>query len=312
MNRDISHALENMGFYDYKIEAVGNGNNSNVYHVKTEGKDYAFKVYPNKGDDQRPRLTTEVNVLRLIRYNGIYKVPKPLSWNTKENWALFSWIDGTRPLKLSCSDWSEFFGFIKSIQNLENPDKIPVNAASESCNTYKEHLDLIETRLIDCKKYLIMKSYKKCEGIVNGLINQLNAIGLITSNCFINDIRILSPSDIGIHNMLRTSDGLNYIDFEYAGWDDPYKLLADCILQPNQIIKQKDVHQMIKIASNAMNIQFDGSNLKIFVSLYRIKWVTIISKLLQKENASEVLWSNTINDYLKQTEYYSWGSNVQF
>jgi hypothetical protein len=49
--------------------------------------------------------------------------------------------------------------------------------------------------------------------------------------------RRLSPSDFGFHNALRQSDGtLKFLDFEYAGWDDPAKLIIDFANQPDMIL----------------------------------------------------------------------------
>ena len=43
----------------------------------------------------------------------------------------------------------------------------------------------------------------------------------------------MSPSDFGFHNALATPGGrLVFIDFEYAGWDDPAKLANDFFCQP--------------------------------------------------------------------------------
>ena len=45
--------------------------------------------------------------------------------------------------------------------------------------------------------------------------------------------RTLSPSDFGFHNTLRRPDGsLTFLDFEYFGWDDPAKMIADFLLHP--------------------------------------------------------------------------------
>jgi hypothetical protein len=45
--------------------------------------------------------------------------------------------------------------------------------------------------------------------------------------------RCVSPSDFGFHNALSGADGsLRFIDFEYAGWDDPAKMVCDFFLQP--------------------------------------------------------------------------------
>ena len=44
--------------------------------------------------------------------------------------------------------------------------------------------------------------------------------------------KIISPSDIGFHNILYKDNKLFFIDFEYAGWDDCFKMIADLVLQP--------------------------------------------------------------------------------
>ena len=46
-------------------------------------------------------------------------------------------------------------------------------------------------------------------------------------------LRVLSPSDFGFHNALRRPDGtIVFVDFEYFGWDDPAKMMADAMLHP--------------------------------------------------------------------------------
>jgi hypothetical protein len=45
--------------------------------------------------------------------------------------------------------------------------------------------------------------------------------------------RWISPSDFGFHNALLETNGRpRFFDFEYAGWDDPAKLMADFVCQP--------------------------------------------------------------------------------
>ncbi|MBM3515861.1 MAG: hypothetical protein FJX59_19420, partial [Alphaproteobacteria bacterium] len=45
-------------------------------------------------------------------------------------------------------------------------------------------------------------------------------------------LRCVSPSDFGFHNAVHTTTGTRFFDFEFAGWDDPAKCLADVFLQP--------------------------------------------------------------------------------
>ena len=52
--------------------------------------------------------------------------------------------------------------------------------------------------------------------------------------------QIISPSDVGIHNMLINKSGLiSFIDFEYSGLDDIAKLACDMILQPNSLLSRE-------------------------------------------------------------------------
>jgi len=45
--------------------------------------------------------------------------------------------------------------------------------------------------------------------------------------------RTLSPSDFGFHNALLRDDGAwVFLDFDYFGWDDPAKMIADFLLHP--------------------------------------------------------------------------------
>ena len=43
----------------------------------------------------------------------------------------------------------------------------------------------------------------------------------------------LSPSDFGFHNAIeKKNKTIKFIDFEYFGWDDPAKLIADFCFHP--------------------------------------------------------------------------------
>ena len=44
--------------------------------------------------------------------------------------------------------------------------------------------------------------------------------------------RCLSPSDFGFHNALAQGETVRFIDFEYAGWDDPAKTVCDFFHHP--------------------------------------------------------------------------------
>ena len=52
--------------------------------------------------------------------------------------------------------------------------------------------------------------------------------------------QILSPSDFGFHNALRSKKkSLVFLDFEYFGWDDPIKLMCDFAFHPGMDLNQE-------------------------------------------------------------------------
>jgi hypothetical protein len=89
--------------------------------------------------------------------------------------------------------------------------------------------------------------------------------------------RILSPSDIGFHNALRTPGGeLVFIDFEYFGWDDPAKLISDFVLQPEV---QLDRALLDRFRDGVFRLAGDvtlPARYRLYVQLFRLKWVLIL------------------------------------
>ena len=47
---------------------------------------------------------------------------------------------------------------------------------------------------------------------------------------------MIISSDFGFHNVINKNNKLFFIDFEYAGLDDPIKLICDFYCQPDQFI----------------------------------------------------------------------------
>ena len=63
--------------------------------------------------------------------------------------------------------------------------------------------------------------------------------------------RILSPSDFGCNSLATKNKKLYFIDFDYFGWDDPVKLVADFYWHPgmnlNSSLKKLWLNKATKI-----------------------------------------------------------------
>ena len=90
--------------------------------------------------------------------------------------------------------------------------------------------------------------------------------------------RTLSPADHGFHNVLRRSDGrLTFLDFEYAGWDDPAQTLANALLLPEVPLPTE--HRVAFL--RAMLVRLDGAEgvaarLRLTYPMLALKWSLIM------------------------------------
>jgi hypothetical protein len=89
--------------------------------------------------------------------------------------------------------------------------------------------------------------------------------------------RCLSPSDFGFHNTLRQSDGtLRFLDFEYAGWDDPAKTIIDFCNQPDRLLPVELARVFRERSTSAFPSPRSLQNrVAILEPLYQLKWACI-------------------------------------
>ena len=95
--------------------------------------------------------------------------------------------------------------------------------------------------------------------------------------------KILSPSDVGFHNVLKREEKLYFYDFEYSGWDDPFKLLVDLLIHPDYVVKTKIADYIFANFQNILTVNKQDHRLRFYIYLYRIKWVCIILNNLSQD-----------------------------
>ena len=88
---------------------------------------------------------------------------------------------------------------------------------------------------------------------------------------------IISPSDLGFHNIIKSKNKFFFFDFEYAGLDDPIKLICDFYCQPDQNLTSKQKKIFI---NNTFFRKYSLYKLKkklnIFLPFHQLKWCCII------------------------------------
>ena len=88
----------------------------------------------------------------------------------------------------------------------------------------------------------------------------------------------MSPSDFGFHNALLDSLGrLCFFDFEYAGWDDPAKLVGDFFCQVEVPVSRRFLAGFAEgIASTYPQPDALIERIQLLFPVYQLKWCCIV------------------------------------
>lgn len=271
------------------------GRNNKIFKLQTSTGTYFLKKYFYHPLDKRERLNSEWIFASLLYGHGFRSVARPIARIDEARIGIYEYIEAQRcPQKQitlevldTCAD---FYCAINS-HCLSYLDKnIPI--ASEACFSIKEHLLLVERRLellatvkirdelsASLHKFLEQSLFPIAVNVRRLITSKASALNIAIESELTPSQRVLSPSDFGPHNMLFKPDTQTYYfaDFEYAGIDDPAKMLADFF---SQLSFSVDMKYFDSFAYKSLNFS-DSSKLhiqraKLLLPLYRIKSACIM------------------------------------
>ena len=226
------------------------GRNSRVFRVVCEdGSSYAAKTYFRHLSDPRDRLDTEFQSLEFMWAGGVRCIPRPLVADRELGWAVYEYITGTAMTEheITAPDTDaavDFLGTLAEIKNLEGSATLP--QASEACFSVQGIMDSLQGRLSrlsqtsqdtpvhrDLQEFLAGELVPAIDEVTQWSASRLEKVDIALHAELDIRSRTLSPSDFGFHNAIRGDDGrIVFVDFEYFGWDDPAKMIADFLLHP--------------------------------------------------------------------------------
>ena len=111
--------------------------------------------------------------------------------------------------------------------------------------------------------------------------------------------QLLSPSDFGSHNALRSGgERTTFIDFEYFGWDDPVKLVSDVYWHPGMSLNTPQRELWISKCLDLFSRDASFSKrLNAYLPLYGIRWCLIILNVYLRSGAENRLHANSQKDF---------------
>jgi hypothetical protein len=232
------------------VERIGGGRNSRVFRLEdARSNRFALKIYFRDGNDARDRLGTEFSALSFLWESGLRQVPRPIAADSKRGYAIYEFIEGVRfaDQKINLVDLEAAIGLVGSLKELcTRSESQRFGPASEACFSVeaisvqlgqrRQRLSSAEgtaSSLNALNDFLSGRFSPALDQFVQWSQARLRSAGIDPEKELTWPERTLSPSDFGFHNALRRADGqIIFLDFEYFGWDDPAKLIADFLLHP--------------------------------------------------------------------------------
>jgi hypothetical protein len=216
------------------------GGNNRLFRVQTAQGTVVVKAYFHHPDDPRDRLGTEFGFSQFAWTHGLHNIPQPLAADAAEHIAVYRFVDGHLPPHAGEPAVAQALAFLAQLNTQRAyADHLP--NASEACFSLEEHLDRVDARVArldgvhDTRARLfvtetVLPAWRE---VRTHAVAAARRQGAAQADRLARADRCISPSDFGFHNALVDDSGQYwFLDFEYAGWDDPAKLVCDFFCQP--------------------------------------------------------------------------------
>lgn len=217
------------------------------------------------------RRAREVSFCRVLE--GRARLPKVLAEHPTEAAVLLEFLPGSPPRGPVRTEWVD--GAAHFIIQLNAAPRPSLRLAVEGGTCQSQHLHLASARL----------DRLAAAGVAGALVADLRSeLARVAARLDLNekplkpDALCLSPSDFGFHNCLIDSQGgLNFVDFEFAGSDDPAKLVCDFACQPRLPVTAQQAQRFCEcLQQSGLFAQDLGFRARQLLAVFVIRWCCIL------------------------------------
>ena len=284
--KQIAEALSNTKIKN--VEPVLGGRNSRIYHVENADNSFALKFFRSDANNSRDRFEAETSALNLFAENGLGCTPRIVAQDRGNNCILMEWINGKPIVDFGSEDIDAPSDFVKAVYEIaKQKEGKHIRFATEACLNGNEIVMQIKRRLErlepaskshqELQKFLQADFIPAFKEITYWSEKEYKRNGMDFHQDILPEQLTLSPVDIGFHNCLRIDDQLYFLDFEFFGWDDPVKLVADTLQHPGSMLrKTQNDHLAARLHAIFEKDQQYSIRLRCLYPLFGLKWCTIM------------------------------------
>jgi len=279
---------------DFTLTRLNGGANNQVFRVDSSRGPVVLKAYFQDDGDHHDRLGAEYSFLSFAWQHDVRCVPRPLACDRRQGLAVYELVPGRRlaPEKVDAAAVGQAVAFYQSLNvHKDSAAAAALPHAAEACYTIGEHLACVERRLerllrveptagVTREAMSFVRSELRAAWVRVSRAARHAAVrhGLPLDASVPAGDRCLSPSDFGFHNAREDEAAkLRFIDFEYAGWDDPAKMVCDFFCQPTVPAPRECFdHFAETIATSLSRPAIHEQRFRLLLPVYQIKWCCIL------------------------------------
>lgn len=290
------------------IETLSAGGNNRTYRVATASGPCLAKQYFSHAGDLRDRLGSEFAFLTYAAKAAPGWAPAALAADRENGIALYEFIPGCpfRPGEVTAGHVDAAASFFLALNADIHRPAVQLPVASEACFSIGDHLALIEARLKKLKELepqvaedreardLVEAIAASWQSIQAAIHDGARASSLDIAAPLENAQRCISPSDFGFHNALQQPDGqIRFLDFEYAGWDDPAKMAGDFFAQLAVPVPDLQFDRFIETClAPFLRNEALIARTRLLRPAYRVKWCCIALNVFLPVNLARRKFAN--------------------
>lgn len=278
----------------FALVPIAGGKNNQVYRVDLADGSLVLKAYFQHPGDTRDRLGAEYSFSTFAWSQGLRCLPQPVACDADARMALYEFVPGRKliPVEVTRDRVVEASAFFTRLNTLTgHPDAARLPEGSEACFRLSDHLHCLARRserlreiepvsAVDhaAVQFVTGELAPLCRAVLEDVAEQSLAWGFSPSAELPAADRRLSPSDFGFHNALLTPTGtMTFLDFEYAGWDDPAKTVCDFFCQPDLPAPATSFDEFaVAVSAGLSDPARHRQRFKLLLPVYRLKWCCIM------------------------------------
>lgn len=274
-----------------RLERLTGGGNNRVYLVASAGAPVVLKVYFRDPADPRDRLRADYGFSSFAWEVGARALPQPLASDHAAGMAVYEFVAGRKLAsgEVTAAHVAEAASFFRAVnEHRETRRAATLPEASEACFSIASHAACVDRRVarldgIDVASPLGGEAAELVGRRIAPAWHRVRESVLAAAGTGVDEPlaaidRCLSPSDFGFHNAILAADGrLRFLDFEYAGHDDPAKMACDFFCQPAVPVPRE--HLPVFVASLASLWGAPSAfrrRVELLLPVYELKWCCIM------------------------------------